>query len=79
MLHMSICASLCNDASLTYNGKTRAYEKIGESTEVALRVLTEKIGLPGFDAMPSALTRLSKGAWARCEPQTAAPWKQRVY
>ena len=60
VLHMSICASLCNDASLTYNGKTRAYEKIGESTEVALRVLTEKIGLPGFDAMPSALTRLSK-------------------
>ena len=59
VLHLSICASLCNDAVLAYDGKKRAFEKIGESTEVALRVLAEKIGLPGFDAMPSALRRLS--------------------
>ena len=59
VLHLSICASLCNDAVLAYDGKKRAFEKIGESTEVALRVLAEKIGLPGFDAMPSALRQLS--------------------
>ena len=59
VLHLAICSSLCNDSSLTYNGEKHVYEKIGESTEVALRVLAEKIGLPGFDAMPSALTQLS--------------------
>jgi Ca2+ transporting ATPase len=60
VLHLAICSSLCNDSTLTYNGDKHAYDKIGESTEVALRVLAEKIGLPGFDAMPSALTQLSK-------------------
>jgi hypothetical protein len=29
--------SLCNDSSLTYSGDKHVYEKIGESTEVALR------------------------------------------
>jgi Ca2+ transporting ATPase len=52
VLHLAICSSLCNDSSLTYSGDKHVYEKIGESTEVALRVLAEKIGLPGFDAMP---------------------------
>ena len=55
VLHLAICASLCNDGSVSYDGKTRRFEKIGESTEAALRALAEKIGLPGFDAMPSAL------------------------
>ena len=49
ILHLAICSSLCNDSSLSYNGKTHSFDKIGESTEVALRVLAEKIGLPGFD------------------------------
>ena len=59
ILHLAICSSLCNDSSLSYNGKTHSFDKIGESTEVALRVLAEKIGLPGFDDMPRALTYLS--------------------
>ena len=60
VLHLSICASLCNDSTLTFDLNKREFVKIGESTEVALRVLSEKIGLPGFDAMPSALTKLSE-------------------
>jgi len=60
VLHLSICASLCNDSTLTFDLNKHEYAKIGESTEVALRVLSEKIGLPGFDAMPSALTKLSQ-------------------
>ena len=60
VLHLAICASLCNDGSVSYDGKTRRFEKIGESTEAALRALAEKIGLPGFDAMPSALRRLPR-------------------
>lgn len=60
LLHIAMCSALCNDSSLQYNPDKGTYEKIGESTEVALRVLAEKVGLPGFDSMPSALNMLSK-------------------
>lgn len=60
LLHMAMCSALCNDSVLQYNPDRGSYEKIGESTEVALRVLAEKVGLPGFDSMPTSLNRLSK-------------------
>lgn len=60
VLHLAMCAALCNDASVHYSADRGVYEKIGESTEVALRVLAEKVGLPGFDSMPAALKLLSK-------------------
>nr|KJB58673.1 hypothetical protein B456_009G220900 [Gossypium raimondii] len=49
-----------DNTGVQYNPDKGNYEKIGESTEVALRVLAEKVGLPGFDSMPSALNMLSK-------------------
>ncbi|KAJ0085181.1 hypothetical protein Patl1_08802 [Pistacia atlantica] len=60
LLHVAMCSALCNESVLQYNPDKGNYEKIGESTEVALRVLAEKVGLPGFDSMPSALNMLSK-------------------
>ena len=33
---------------------------MGEATEVALRVLAEKVGLPGYAEMPASLEQLSK-------------------
>ncbi|CAA2968405.1 calcium-transporting ATPase 3, endoplasmic reticulum-type isoform X1 [Olea europaea subsp. europaea] len=60
LLHIAMCSALCNESVIQYNPEKKIYEKIGESTEVALRVLAEKIGLPGFDSMPSALNMLSK-------------------
>ncbi|XP_022768630.1 calcium-transporting ATPase 3, endoplasmic reticulum-type isoform X1 [Durio zibethinus] len=60
LLHIAMCSALCNESLLQYNPDNGNYEKIGESTEVALRVLAEKVGLPGFDSMPSALNMLSK-------------------
>ncbi|XP_042452379.1 calcium-transporting ATPase 3, endoplasmic reticulum-type-like [Zingiber officinale] len=60
LLHIAMCSALCNESMLQYNPDKKNYEKIGESTEVALRVLVEKVGLPGFDSMPSALNILSK-------------------
>lgn len=60
LLHIAMCSALCNESVLQYNPDKGNYEKIGESTEVALRVLTEKIGLPGFDSMPSSLNMLSR-------------------
>ncbi|KAG5034024.1 hypothetical protein JHK87_008934 [Glycine soja] len=60
LLHMAMCSALCNESTLQYNPDKGNYEKIGESTEVALRVLAEKVGLPGFNSMPSSLNMLTK-------------------
>ncbi|VFQ63965.1 unnamed protein product [Cuscuta campestris] len=43
LLHIAMCSALCNESVLRYNPDKKAYEKIGESTEVALRVLAEKV------------------------------------
>lgn len=60
LLHIAMCSALCNESVIQYNPDKRNYEKIGESTEVALRVLGEKIGIPGFDSIQTALNMLSK-------------------
>ncbi|KAJ3697610.1 hypothetical protein LUZ61_001315 [Rhynchospora tenuis] len=60
LLHIAMCSALCNESILQYNPDKKTYEKIGESTEVALRTLAEKVGLPGFDSMPTALNMLTK-------------------
>ncbi|KAI9670361.1 MAG: hypothetical protein M1817_004404 [Caeruleum heppii] len=39
-------SALCNDAQLSYDGKTGAFVNVGEPTEGALRSLVEKIGTP---------------------------------
>ncbi len=36
------------------------YARVGEATEVALRVLAEKVGLAGYANMPGALAHLSR-------------------
>jgi Ca2+ transporting ATPase len=58
LLALGACSSLCNDSHLVYLPEKNTYQRAGEATEVALRVLAEKIGLPGYSAMPSALSRL---------------------
>ena len=54
--HLAMCCSMCNDSSLNFNKEKGSYEKIGEATELALRVLTEKIGLPSKAGVPSRVT-----------------------
>lgn len=44
LVNVGICSALCNDSSIHYKSATNAYERIGEATEVALRVLAEKVG-----------------------------------
>eukprot|EP00884_Botryococcus_braunii_P019514 jgi/Botrbrau1/6246/Bobra.0129s0001.2 len=60
LLRMAMCSALCNDSIVVYAADKEAYQKVGEATEVALRMLAEKIGLQGFDRMPSALSQLSR-------------------
>eukprot|EP00992_Anisonema_acinus_P015227 TRINITY_DN9670_c0_g1_i1.p1 TRINITY_DN9670_c0_g1~~TRINITY_DN9670_c0_g1_i1.p1 ORF type:complete len:1011 (-),score=260.37 TRINITY_DN9670_c0_g1_i1:115-3147(-) len=38
-------AAICNEAEITY--KVGSYERVGEPTEAALKVLVEKLGVPG--------------------------------
>jgi Ca2+ transporting ATPase len=73
------CAALCNDSHLGYDAAAARYRPVGEATEVALRVLAEKIGLPGYAAMPAALARLPPAEraaycnehWARAHRRVA--------
>lgn len=48
LLQIAMCSALCNDSILQYNPDNGNYEKIGESTEVAFRVLAEKVGFTEF-------------------------------
>lgn len=40
-----MCCSLCNDSHLHYAADRGVYQRVGEATEVALRVLAEKVSL----------------------------------
>ena len=41
-----ICA-MCNEASIHYDAKQKRFQAVGEPTEAALKVLVEKLGMPG--------------------------------
>lgn len=41
---LSLISSLCNDAKISYCERTDRYVKVGESTEAALKVFSEKLG-----------------------------------
>ncbi|KAH7623060.1 putative Calcium-transporting ATPase 3, endoplasmic reticulum-type [Nannochloris sp. 'desiccata'] len=60
LLQSAACAALCNDSHLTYAVDKGIYQPVGEATEVALRVFAEKIGLPGYSEMPSALAQVPR-------------------
>jgi Ca2+ transporting ATPase len=55
-------AALCNESSLAFDAKNGTYSIIGEATEGALRVLTEKVGTPhaNFNASRSSASLESK-------------------
>lgn len=44
LLAVARCAALCNDSTLYYDEVAGAPQHVGENTEVALRVLAEKVG-----------------------------------
>ncbi|CAL8471661.1 g11203 [Coccomyxa elongata] len=60
VLQTAACCALCNDSALSYDPDSGAYQRVGEATEVALRVLAEKVGLAGYANMPGALAHLSR-------------------
>lgn len=60
LLQVGMTCALCNDSRLQYLPDRGIYQCVGEATEVALRVVSEKIGLPGYQELPSGLARLSR-------------------
>jgi len=52
---VSFIQTLCNDSNIDYNEQKKFYEKIGEPTEVAMKVLSEKMNVLGLDT--SKLTK----------------------
>ena len=65
-----VCA-LCNQAVIHYDdGK---YERVGEPTEAALKVLVEKIGVDGEgkSSDPAAMCSQASAYWSKAYPQQA--------
>ncbi|GAB1608058.1 sarcoplasmic/endoplasmic reticulum calcium ATPase 1 [Argonauta hians] len=67
----TICA-MCNDSSVDYNESKDAYEKVGEATETALSVLTEKINYYNTDTshlnkreIATACNQVIQGMWKK--------------
>jgi len=54
---LSKICSLCNAASIEYDGNVAQYKRVGEPTEASLKVLVEKIGLPDGAAQKTLLDR----------------------
>ncbi|KAI8472408.1 MAG: hypothetical protein J3K34DRAFT_453784 [Monoraphidium minutum] len=54
LLNAALCSALCNDSSLAFRPDTGGYSRVGESTELALRVFVEKVGLPAGCLPPGA-------------------------
>lgn len=42
----ALISALCNQSSISYNSEVQRYEKVGQSTESAMKVLVEKLGVP---------------------------------
>eukprot|EP01102_Stenamoeba_stenopodia_P007251 TRINITY_DN2020_c0_g2_i1.p1 TRINITY_DN2020_c0_g2~~TRINITY_DN2020_c0_g2_i1.p1 ORF type:complete len:989 (-),score=222.24 TRINITY_DN2020_c0_g2_i1:59-3025(-) len=51
---MAKISALCNDSSIEYLKEHDSFERVGEATEVALKVFVEKVGIPegGLDRLP---------------------------
>ncbi|CUI14093.1 calcium-translocating P-type ATPase, putative [Bodo saltans] len=57
-------ATLCNDASLTWNAEQHRVEKVGEATEAALLTMAEKLGHP-VPTDPHAYLRTVQAQWTK--------------
>lgn len=47
LVDLARCATLCNDSKLEFDTDDQKFIRIGEPTEAALKVFSEKIGYPG--------------------------------
>ena len=71
----TIC-SLCNNAQLKYDSEMQTFQHLGEPTEAALKVLVEKLGVPGPDSHPQAQKTLHTSPGLRAR-YSSDHWQQR--
>ena len=57
LLYLALCASLCTDSALAWDASSGAANHVGESTEVAMQLFAETVGLPGGRAAGCAEVR----------------------
>ncbi|KAI6649214.1 Sarco/endoplasmic reticulum calcium ATPase isoform C [Oopsacas minuta] len=60
---LAFISTMCNDSSLEYNPEKKTFNKVGESTETALKVLVEKLNVSQLDRNGLSL---SQSASASC-------------
>ena len=67
-----VCA-LCNQAVIRYNDKEAKYERVGEPTEAALKVLVEKLGVASMPkpTEPALACSAANEHWSSLYPQQA--------
>ena len=70
-LQAAVCCSLCNDSHLTYAADRGVYQRVGEATEVALRVLAEKVRGAGARCCRCCYRRYISGCRAPGVPASA--------
>eukprot|EP00735_Rhodelphis_limneticus_P011161 TRINITY_DN4224_c0_g1::TRINITY_DN4224_c0_g1_i1::g.7989::m.7989 TRINITY_DN4224_c0_g1::TRINITY_DN4224_c0_g1_i1::g.7989 ORF type:complete len:1009 (+),score=216.06,sp/Q7PPA5/ATC1_ANOGA/57.43/0.0,E1-E2_ATPase/PF00122.15/63,E1-E2_ATPase/PF00122.15/1e-67,E1-E2_ATPase/PF00122.15/4.1e+02,Cation_ATPase_C/PF00689.16/4.9e-46,Hydrolase/PF00702.21/2.8e-32,Hydrolase_like2/PF13246.1/1.3e-19,HAD/PF12710.2/1.2e-16,Cation_ATPase_N/PF00690.21/1.6e-16,Cation_ATPase_N/PF00690.21/3e+03,Hydrolase_3/PF08282.7/67,Hydrol len=63
-------ATVCNDSSIIYSN-AKGYDKVGESTEAALKVFAEKVGAPNVPASSSQHNLLVSDHWTGVHPRVA--------
>lgn len=73
LLALSQACALCNESKIVYNAGADKYERVGEPTEAALRVLVEKLGLPTVPPPTSGSEKASAcaDAWGAAYHQEA--------
>ncbi|XP_046379203.1 calcium-transporting ATPase sarcoplasmic/endoplasmic reticulum type-like isoform X1 [Haliotis rufescens] len=69
---MATICGMCNDSSVDYNDAKNQYEKVGEATETALTVLTEKMNVYNTDK--SGLNKREAGV--ACNQVIQNMWKK---
>ena len=68
MRELAAGAALCNDAELKYDEADQLFTRVGEPTEAALKVLVEKLGLPGAPPPQNASAAANHFSELRCAP-----------
>ena len=75
LLYLALCASVCNDSTLARTGVDGAMgQNVGDSTDIALRLFAERIGLP--PSVPAVRPFLLPAHWSRarlCGTATVPP------
>ncbi|KAJ8599118.1 hypothetical protein CTAYLR_006359 [Chrysophaeum taylorii] len=71
----AVCA-LCNDARITFDDQARAFSRVGEPTEAALKVLCEKLGVPEALARHRPSTTPAPVSWRRASDAWATAYER---